>query len=86
MGEFGVFFCLLLLLLVIVFSSLIIIIIVCLPLSSGTKLKAHQAMEVLWQQRHQQNNLVGSIINVQNGQWARKGERERWSTHTHRCY
>ena len=30
-------------------------------------------MEALWDSRHQVNNLVGTVINVHNGQWTRKG-------------
>lgn len=36
------------------------------------ELKAHLAMEALWDSRHHINNLVGTVINVHNGQWTRK--------------
>ena len=35
--------------------------------------RAHRAMEVLWQRRHLGHNLVGTTINVHNGEWTRKG-------------
>lgn len=34
--------------------------------------RAHRAMEVLWQRRHLGHNLVGTTINVHNGEWTRK--------------
>lgn len=36
--------------------------------------KAHQAMEVLWSKRNASHDLVGTVINVNTGEWVRKGE------------
>ena len=36
------------------------------------EVKAHRAMEVIWQKRHQGHNLVGTTINIHNGEWTRK--------------
>lgn len=35
------------------------------------EVKAHQAMEAIWQNRHHSHNLVGTVINVHNAQWLR---------------
>ena len=34
---------------------------------------ARRAMEAIWQARHQGHDLVGTTIDVNNGQWTRKG-------------
>ncbi|XP_033732617.1 ER degradation-enhancing alpha-mannosidase-like protein 3 [Pecten maximus] len=34
--------------------------------------KAHKAMDYLWQQRHRTSDLVGTVINVHNGDWIRR--------------
>ncbi|XP_019849820.1 PREDICTED: ER degradation-enhancing alpha-mannosidase-like protein 3 [Amphimedon queenslandica] len=34
--------------------------------------KAHQAMEAIWNLRHSANHLVGTVVNVHNGQWTNK--------------
>ena len=36
------------------------------------EVKAHRAMEFIWQKRHQGHNLVGTTINIHNGEWTRK--------------
>ena len=36
-------------------------------------------MEFLWKSRHRGSDLVGTIINIHNGDWVRKG----YITHTH---
>ena len=36
--------------------------------------KAHRAMEVLWSKRNASHDLVGTVINVNTGEWVRKGE------------
>lgn len=35
--------------------------------------KARNAMEAIWNYRESKNDLVGTTINVQNGEWSRKG-------------
>uniref|UniRef100_A0A0B7A140 alpha-1,2-Mannosidase n=1 Tax=Arion vulgaris TaxID=1028688 RepID=A0A0B7A140_9EUPU len=34
--------------------------------------KARKAMDYLWAQRHHSNNLMGTVINIHNGDWVRK--------------
>lgn len=34
--------------------------------------KAHKAMDYLWNQRHRSSDLMGTVINVQNGDWIRR--------------
>lgn len=34
--------------------------------------KAHKAMDVLWNQRHRQSDLMGNVININTGDWIRK--------------
>ena len=34
--------------------------------------KAHKAMDFLWQQRHRGSDLMGTVLNVQNGDWVRR--------------
>ena len=36
--------------------------------------KAHAAMEYLWMSRHRSSDLVGTVINIHNGDWVRRGE------------
>ena len=36
------------------------------------EVKAHRAMEFIWQKRHQGHNLVGTTINIHNEEWTRK--------------
>ena len=36
--------------------------------------KAHKAMEYLWMSRHRASDLVGTVINIHNGDWVRRGE------------
>ena len=35
--------------------------------------KAHRAMDQLWRYRHRSSNLVGTVINIHNGEWVRRG-------------
>lgn len=35
--------------------------------------KAHKAMDYLWNQRHRSSDLVGTVINIHNGDWIRRG-------------
>ena len=44
------------------------------PPLSHTQLKAHRAMEAIWQRRDHGHNLVGTTINIHNGEWTRRGE------------
>uniref|UniRef100_T1IVL0 alpha-1,2-Mannosidase n=1 Tax=Strigamia maritima TaxID=126957 RepID=T1IVL0_STRMM len=34
--------------------------------------KAHRAMDYLWQQRHRASDLVGTVLNIHNGDWVRR--------------
>lgn len=34
--------------------------------------KAHKAMDELWNMRHRTSNLMGSVLNVDSGDWIRK--------------
>ncbi|KAK3088771.1 hypothetical protein FSP39_023586, partial [Pinctada imbricata] len=34
--------------------------------------KAHKAMDYLWKQRHRTSDLVGTVINIHNGDWVRR--------------
>ncbi|XP_034301044.2 ER degradation-enhancing alpha-mannosidase-like protein 3 [Magallana gigas] len=34
--------------------------------------KAHKVMDYLWQQRHSSSDLLGTVINVHNGDWIRR--------------
>ncbi|WAR30725.1 EDEM3-like protein [Mya arenaria] len=34
--------------------------------------KAHKAMDYLWNQRHRSSDLVGTVINIHNGDWIRR--------------
>ncbi|XP_014671067.1 PREDICTED: ER degradation-enhancing alpha-mannosidase-like protein 3 [Priapulus caudatus] len=34
--------------------------------------KAHRAMEFLWQARHRTSHLMGTVLNVHNGEWVRR--------------
>ncbi|XP_052222559.1 ER degradation-enhancing alpha-mannosidase-like protein 3 isoform X2 [Dreissena polymorpha] len=34
--------------------------------------KAHRAMDYLWNQRHRSSDLVGTVINIHNGDWIRR--------------
>lgn len=34
--------------------------------------KAHKAMDYLWEQRHRSSDLVGTVINIHNGDWVRR--------------
>lgn len=34
--------------------------------------KARQALSILWNQRNRASDLVGTVINVENGEWAVK--------------
>lgn len=36
--------------------------------------RAHQALDYLWRSRHRASNLVGTVINIHNGEWVRRGE------------
>ena len=36
--------------------------------------KAHKAMDYLWNQRHRSSDLVGTVINIHNGDWIRRGQ------------
>jgi len=38
-----------------------------------TQEKAHKAMDYLWNQRHRSSDLVGTVINIHNGDWIRRG-------------
>ena len=40
--------------------------------------RARRAMEAIWQARHHGHNLVGTTIDISNGEWTRKGE---WKLH-----
>ena len=31
-------------------------------------------MDYLWQQRHRVSDLVGTVINIHNGDWVRRGK------------
>jgi mannosidase alpha-like ER degradation enhancer 3 len=45
------------------------------------ELKAHRAMEALWSKRHLNYHLVGTVINVHNGEWTNRGRQhvsETW--------
>ena len=44
------------------------------PPASHTQLKAHRAMEAIWQRRDHGHNLVGTTINIHNGEWTRRGK------------
>lgn len=44
----------------------------CYNISFSHKLKARKAMDYLWQQRHRSSDLVGSVLNVHNGDWIRR--------------
>lgn len=35
--------------------------------------KARKAMDFLWQQRHRTSDLMGTVLNVHNGDWVRRG-------------
>lgn len=35
--------------------------------------KAHKAMDYIWEQRHRSSDLVGTVINIHNGDWVRRG-------------
>ena len=37
--------------------------------------KARRSMEAIWMARHRGHDLVGTTIDINNGQWTRKGER-----------
>ena len=39
-----------------------------------TQAKARHAMEAIWQNRDIEHQLVGTTINIHNGQWTRKGD------------
>ena len=34
--------------------------------------KAHKAMDYIWEQRHRSSDLVGTVINIHNGDWVRR--------------
>lgn len=34
--------------------------------------KARKAMDFLWQQRHRGSDLMGTVLNVHNGDWVRR--------------
>ena len=36
--------------------------------------KAQKAMEAIWIYRSRHSDLVGTVINIHNGDWVRKGE------------
>jgi len=36
--------------------------------------KAVRAMDYLWQSRHRASDLVGTVINIHNGDWVRRGK------------
>lgn len=40
--------------------------------------KARRAMDFLWQQRHRGSDLMGTVLNVHNGDWVRKGNHSFW--------
>lgn len=31
-------------------------------------------MDYLWEQRHRSSDLVGTVINIHNGDWVRRGK------------
>ena len=35
---------------------------------------ARKAMDVLWERRQRGSDLVGTVINIHNGEWVRRGE------------
>lgn len=35
---------------------------------------ARKALDVLWERRQRGSNLVGTVINIHNGDWVRRGE------------
>ena len=39
-------------------------------------------MDYLWNQRHRSSDLMGTVINIQNGDWIRRGELREYL----RCY
>ena len=43
--------------------------------------KAHRAMEVIWEKRNEDHNLVGTIINVNTGEWIRRGKSHIYEYH-----
>lgn len=36
--------------------------------------KARAAMDYLWQQRHRSSDLMGTVLNIHNGDWVRRGD------------
>ena len=38
--------------------------------------RARRSMEAIWRARHRGHDLVGTTIDIHNGEWTRKGERE----------
>ena len=41
--------------------------------NSVYEVRARRAMEAIWQARHQDHDLVGTTIDISNGEWTRKG-------------
>jgi hypothetical protein len=39
---------------------------------------AHKAMKALWTYRSRSSDLVGTVINIHNGEWVRRGEDMRY--------
>lgn len=35
---------------------------------------ARKALDVLWERRQRGSDLVGTVINIHNGEWVRRGE------------
>ena len=49
------------------------------------EIRARRAMEAIWQARHHGHDLVGTTIDVSNGQWTRKGVYGVWGGQIGEC-
>lgn len=41
---------------------------------------ARKALDVLWERRQKGSDLVGTVINIHNEEWVRRGERKHKDT------
>lgn len=41
---------------------------------------ARKALDVLWERRQKGSDLVGTVINIHNGEWVRRGDAVYFST------
>lgn len=55
------------------FWYLILFLIIVIVYLHDLQEKARAAMDYLWKQRHRTSDLMGTVLNIHNGDWIRRG-------------